>query len=123
MKAQVKAFEIDENTFLTLDDGKRLDDFDDLIDEDENSVAETSANNKPVMFDENLFNAGDANELPDDDEDDTDADDDAGGADNVAGCSGGNGPPPGFPEKPGPSGQQKPPDITDGKALEKKLKL
>lgn len=60
---EIKAFEINEQTFLTLDDGKRLDEFDDEVEENDVEQANgESSNLKSVEFDENLF---DGEDLPD----------------------------------------------------------
>ncbi|KAI6202895.1 hypothetical protein M3Y94_00493600 [Aphelenchoides besseyi] len=69
---EVKAFVIDERTFLDLEEnGKFLDD--DLNDVEPNSSEQpgTTAENKVEVFDESVFNVDDVDDLPDtDDEDD-----------------------------------------------------
>ncbi|KAI6178201.1 Zinc finger CCCH domain-containing protein 15-like protein [Aphelenchoides besseyi] len=69
---EVKAFVIDERTFLDLEEnGKFLDD--DLNDDEPNSSEQpgTTSENKVEVFDESVFNVDDVDDLPDtDDEED-----------------------------------------------------
>jgi len=118
---EVKAFEIDDRTFLALDaDGKPIDELDELND---NELYEKTngQGSSAVMFDENLFDAEE--ELPDSDEDEEDGsseDDSVDNSDEKTGDSDAKPSSSGLNAQKAKSGAD---DVTSGKAVKNQLNI